>query len=49
MGHDTRVDLARLLAVARRIPLVVGHETPGQVMKAGQTLELHELPEHLRT
>jgi hydroxymethylglutaryl-CoA lyase len=49
MGHDTRVDLARLLAVARRIPLVVGHETPGQVMKAGQTLELHELPVHLRT
>ncbi|HET7400861.1 MAG TPA: hydroxymethylglutaryl-CoA lyase [Usitatibacter sp.] len=49
MGHDTRVDLARLLAVARRIPVVVGHETPGQVMKAGQTLELHELPEHLRT
>jgi len=49
MGHDTRVDLARLLAVARRIPVVVGHETPGQVMKAGRTLELHELPEHLRT
>jgi hydroxymethylglutaryl-CoA lyase len=48
MGYDTRVDLARLLAVARRIPVVVGHETPGQVMKAGQTLELHELPEHLR-
>jgi hydroxymethylglutaryl-CoA lyase len=49
MGHDTRIDLAKLLAVARRIPLVVGHDTPGQVMKAGQTLELHALPEHLRT
>jgi len=49
MGHDTRVDLARLLAVARRIPAVVGHEVPGQVMKAGQTLELHEIPEGLRT
>jgi len=49
MGHDTRVDLAKLLAVARRIPEVVGHDTPGQVMKAGQTLELHELPESLRT
>ncbi len=48
MGYDTRVDLAKLLAVARRIPPVVGHETPGQVMKAGQTLELHEIPEHLR-
>ncbi len=49
MGHDTRVDLAKLLAVSRRIPEVVGHDTPGQVMKAGQTLELHEVPEALRT
>ena len=44
MGYDTRVDLAKLLAVARRIPAVVGHDVPGQVMKAGQTLELHEPP-----
>ena len=48
MGYDTRVDLAKLLAVARRIPALVGHDTPGQVMKAGQTLELHEIPEHLK-
>jgi len=44
MGFDTRVDLAKLLAVARRIPEVVGHEVPGQVMKAGQTMELHHPP-----
>lgn len=44
MGFDARVDLAKLLAVARRIPLVVGHDVPGQVMKAGQTLELHPPP-----
>lgn len=49
MGHDTRIDLAKLLAVARRIPLVVGHDVPGQVMKAGQTLELHEPPEFARS
>jgi len=49
MGYDTRVDLAKLLAVARRIPNVVGHDVPGQVMKAGQTLELHDPPEFLRT
>jgi hydroxymethylglutaryl-CoA lyase len=48
MGYDTRVDLAKLLAVARRIPVVVGHDVPGQVMKAGQTLELHDPPEFLR-
>jgi hydroxymethylglutaryl-CoA lyase len=49
MGHDTRVDLAKLLAVARRMPLIVGHDVPGQVMKAGQTLELHDPPDFLRT
>ena len=49
MGYDTRVDLAKLLAVARRIPAVVGHDTPGQVMKAGQTLELHDAPDFART
>ena len=49
MGFDTRVDLAKLLAVSRRIPAVVGHDTPGQVMKAGQTLELHEVPEGLKS
>jgi hydroxymethylglutaryl-CoA lyase len=49
MGYDTRIDLAKLLAVARRIPAVVGHDTPGQVMKAGQTLELHEPPSSPRT
>jgi hydroxymethylglutaryl-CoA lyase len=48
MGYDTRVDLAKLLAVARRIPAVVGHEVPGQVMKAGQTLELHPVPARLK-
>ena len=48
MGFDTRIDLAKLLAVARRIPAVVGHDTPGQVMKAGQTLELHDPPELLK-
>ena len=48
MGYDTRIDLAKLLAVARRIPVIVGHDTPGQVMKAGQTLELHEPPESMR-
>ena len=30
MGYDTRVDLAKLLAVARRIPIIVGHDVPGR-------------------
>jgi hydroxymethylglutaryl-CoA lyase len=35
MGHDTGIDLERLLAVARELPGVVGHDVPGQVVKAG--------------
>ena len=44
MGHDTRIDLARLLAVARRLPQVVGHDVPGQVAKAGRITDLHPAP-----
>jgi len=48
MGYDTGVDLARLLAAARRMPGIVGHDTPGQVAKAGVSLELHPLPDSLK-
>jgi hydroxymethylglutaryl-CoA lyase len=49
MGYETGVDLDKLIACARRVPVIVGHDVPGQVMKAGKSLELHELPESLRT
>ena len=49
MGHDTGVDLGRLIACARRVPALVGHDTPGQVMKAGPSLALHPLPAHMTT
>jgi hydroxymethylglutaryl-CoA lyase len=48
MGYDTGVDLAALVAAARRIPGIVGHDTPGQVAKAGPSLELHPIPESLK-
>lgn len=41
MGWTTGVDLRALLAAARRLPAVVGRETPGQVAKAGLTEDLH--------
>ncbi len=44
MGHDTGVDLERLLAVARGLPAVVGHEVPAQVSKAGPVWQLHPAP-----
>ena len=48
MGYDTGVDLDRLIACARRVPAIVGHDTPGQVMKAGRSLETHAPPPGLR-
>jgi len=48
MGYETGVDLDRLIACARRVPGLVGHDTPGQVMKAGKSLETHALPPSLR-
>lgn len=49
MKIETGVDLDRLLAVAVKIPGVVGHDVPGQVMKAGRTMHLHAIPEKLYT
>jgi hydroxymethylglutaryl-CoA lyase len=44
MGYDTGLDMARLLAVARRLPQIVGHDVPGQVAKAGRIADLHPAP-----
>jgi hydroxymethylglutaryl-CoA lyase len=43
MGYDTGVDLDRLIKAARKIPTIVGHEVPGQVLKAGKSTDLHSL------
>ncbi|MFO0326130.1 MAG: hydroxymethylglutaryl-CoA lyase [Burkholderiales bacterium] len=47
MGIDTGVNLDLLLAAAVKIPGIVGHDVPGQVMKAGRTMHLHPVPEKL--
>jgi len=43
-GIDTGVDLARLLAVARQLPAIVGHDVPGQIIKAGTSQDTHPVP-----
>jgi len=45
MGLDTGVDLGALLAVAADLPAIVGHEEPGQVMKAGPSDRRYPVPE----
>lgn len=47
MGYDTGIDLPRLLAVARSLPAIVGHDVPGQVAKAGLITDLHPAPSYV--
>lgn len=44
MGYDTGVDLERLLEAARRLPALVGHAVPSQIVAAGRRLDLHPRP-----
>ena len=44
LGHDTGVDLNRLLPLARLLPQIVGHAVPGHVGRAGQINDLHPVP-----
>lgn len=47
MGLALEVDLPGLLAAARVLPGMVGHEVPGQVLKAGRSQDLHPTPADL--
>lgn len=47
MGYDTGVDLGRLIAAARRLPALIGHDVPSQIVKAGRRLDLHPVPPNL--
>ncbi|MGA1252276.1 MAG: hydroxymethylglutaryl-CoA lyase [Burkholderiaceae bacterium] len=48
MGYDTGIDLVALLRVARGLPLLVGHEVSGQVVKSGQISDLHPVSQSVR-
>ena len=41
MGFETGIDLARLIAAAQRLPGLIGHDIPSQIVKAGRRLDLH--------
>ena len=44
MGFDTGVDLAKLIAASKRLPSLIGHDIPSQLVKAGRRLDLHPVP-----
>jgi hydroxymethylglutaryl-CoA lyase len=45
MGYDTGVDLQRLIDAAKRLPALIGHDIPSQIVKAGRRLDLHPSPD----
>ena len=47
MGYATGVDLDLLLATSRRLGEIVGHDLPGQVVKAGKATDLHPAPHQM--
>jgi hydroxymethylglutaryl-CoA lyase len=49
MGYDTGVDLEKLIAASKRLPALIGHETPSQIVKAGRRLDLHRPPKDFET
>ncbi|QNP48435.1 hydroxymethylglutaryl-CoA lyase [Diaphorobacter aerolatus] len=44
MGYDTGVDLDALIAAAGRLPALIGHDVPSQIVKAGKRLDTHPAP-----
>jgi hydroxymethylglutaryl-CoA lyase len=49
MGYDTGMDIDRVLAASARLPRLIGHGTPSQILRAGKRLDLHPIPEHVQS
>lgn len=45
MGLDTGVSLEGILQASALLPGLIGHDVPGQILKAGQRLKLHPVPD----
>lgn len=44
MGCDTGVDLEALMGLSQRLPGLVGHDVPGQIVKAGPSTRRYPIP-----
>lgn len=44
MGIPSGLDLPRLIEIARGLPALIGHDVPGQVIRAGRVQDLHPPP-----
>lgn len=41
MGYETGVNVEYLMEAAQRLPSLIGHDVPSQLLKAGRRLDLH--------
>ncbi|MGT2509699.1 hydroxymethylglutaryl-CoA lyase [Cupriavidus basilensis] len=44
-GYDTGVDLTAILSASARLPALIGHDVPSQLLKAGRRQDLHPKPD----
>ncbi|WP_460116606.1 hydroxymethylglutaryl-CoA lyase [Pseudomonas sp. H2_A12] len=49
VGIHTGIDLPHLLTLSRRLPALLGHELPGQVVKVGRNSDLHSPAAYIAT
>lgn len=47
MDYDTGIDLNRVLSASARLPELIGHEIPSQILKAGRRLDLPPILAHI--
>ncbi|TXI86455.1 MAG: hydroxymethylglutaryl-CoA lyase [Cupriavidus sp.] len=48
-GIATGIDLVGAIALSRTLPVLLGHDVPGQVAKAGRNADLHAAPAYVAT
>lgn len=48
-GIPTGIDLQKLIALSRTLPALLGHDVPGQLMKAGRNCDVHPVPDYVRS
>jgi hydroxymethylglutaryl-CoA lyase len=49
MGIPTGIDLQKLIALSRTLPALLGHDVPGQLMKAGRNCDVHPVPGYVNS
>ncbi|MBN3752563.1 hydroxymethylglutaryl-CoA lyase [Paraburkholderia sp. Tr-20389] len=49
IGIPTGIDLQKLIALSRTLPALLGHDVPGQLMKAGRNCDVHPVPEYVHS